>query len=91
MTLLLWLVRLLILVIIIRFVMALVSRAMSTARSQPNARQPKRAPERIGGTLVQDPQCGTYVPQERALAVTAGGSTQYFCSTKCRDEWVRRG
>lgn len=39
--------------------------------------------ERIqAGELVQDPQCGVYVPRETALK---GSGDQYFCSEKCRE------
>ncbi len=44
--------------------------------------------ERSGGTLVQDPQCGTYLPKSRALALTAGGEAKYFCSPACRDAYA---
>ena len=92
MTLLIWIVRLVVLLLIVRFVVTMIRHAVQQSRSapRPDAGRPKRQAERIGGTLVQDPQCGTYLPKDRALAVTAGGSTQYFCSDKCRDEWARR-
>jgi uncharacterized protein len=86
--LLLWIVRLIILLIIIRFIVTLVRGLMS--KPAPAPPRPKRSTERLGGTLVQDPQCGTYIPQDRAVAVTIRGATQYFCSAKCRDEWARR-
>ena len=34
--------------------------------------------------LVRDPVCGTYVAPKRELSLTAGGTTHYFCSEKCR-------
>lgn len=88
MNLVLWIVRLIILVMIVRFIVGLVTSAMRPRGAAP--RPPGRPQERIGGTLVQDPQCGTYLPQERAVALARGGDTHYFCSTKCRDEWTNR-
>lgn len=87
--LLLWIVRLIVLILIVRFVFRMFAgvRGRQTGGA---ARQPKRPQERIGGTLVQDPQCGTYLPQDRAITVVKGGSTAYFCSTRCRDEWTSR-
>ena len=41
--------------------------------------------------LVRDPVCGTYVAPGAALSLTAGGSTQYFCSEKCKEEYRRAG
>ena len=37
--------------------------------------------------LVRDPVCGTFVPPNRALSVTAGGATHYFCSEECRSRY----
>jgi YHS domain-containing protein len=90
-TLLIWIVRLVVLLLIVRFVVTMIRQAMQHSRGAGPAAgsRSKRPVERLGGTLVQDPQCGTYLPKERALAVTVGGSTQYFCSDKCRDEWAR--
>lgn len=89
MTLMLWIVRLLILLIIIRFVVSLFRSATSAPAGGPG-RSRKRPPERIGGTLVRDPQCGTYLPQDRAVSVVRNGTPTYFCSTRCRDEWSDR-
>jgi YHS domain-containing protein len=40
--------------------------------------------------LARDPVCGTHVPVNAALSLTTKGRTQYFCSEKCRDEYLRR-
>jgi YHS domain-containing protein len=40
--------------------------------------------------LQRDPVCGTYVAPGSALSLTAGGTTQYFCSEKCRNEYLAR-
>jgi YHS domain-containing protein len=54
----------------------------------------KGRPRRDGAAqavkLVRDPVCGTHVAPRAALSVTADGTTHYFCSTKCRDEFRRR-
>lgn len=89
MTLLLWIVRVIVIVMIVRFVMSLFAGVRAGQRPA-SPRQPARPQERIGGTLVRDPLCGTYLPQDRALVVSRGGSTEYFCSAKCRDEWAAR-
>jgi hypothetical protein len=44
-------------------------------------------PEVVGGELVRDPQCGTYVPKARALTVGTGEKILYFCSAACRDAY----
>lgn len=43
-----------------------------------------------GVKLVRDPVCGTYVAPRNALSLTSGGSTHYFCSEKCRNEFNAR-
>ena len=40
--------------------------------------------------LARDPVCGTHVPVTGSLSLTTKGQTQYFCSEKCRDEYLRR-
>jgi YHS domain-containing protein len=40
--------------------------------------------------LQRDPVCGTFVPPATALSLTAGGTTRYFCSEKCRNEYLAR-
>jgi YHS domain-containing protein len=38
--------------------------------------------------LVKDPVCGTYVVREKALTASAGGHTIWFCSERCRQQWL---
>jgi YHS domain-containing protein len=40
--------------------------------------------------LQRDPVCGTYVTPGSALTTTAAGTTLYFCSEKCRNEYLAR-
>ena len=81
---LLWIARAIILLLILRFVLRLLfcAGAPSARRPAPRAGGPV---ERAGGELVRDPQCGTYIPKARAIAVGSGAEVKYFCSTTCRD------
>lgn len=88
MTILIWIVR----VLVIAFLLRLILRALvgTGAPARPAPRQRSRPPaERLGGALVRDPQCGTYVPETRALTVGRGPTALHFCSTACRDAWMR--
>jgi YHS domain-containing protein len=38
--------------------------------------------------MIADPVCGTYVVPGKALQLARGGETLYFCSDKCRDQWI---
>jgi hypothetical protein len=86
-----WLIRALILTVVVNLVLRLFT-GRSTVRAggpRPASGGPRRAPnapaaERAGGALVRDPQCGTYVPQSRAIRVGSGADTHYFCSDGCR-------
>ncbi len=55
------------------------------ASSQKQAGQaPTTDPD--GVPLVQDPQCGRFIPQNEAIVVSRRGRSQtlYFCSEECR-------
>jgi hypothetical protein len=82
-----WIVRLLLLMFVVR----LVANAIFGSRPRQARRTPPAGPagpvERAGGTLVRDPQCGTYLPQARAIRVGSGSDAHYFCSTACRDAY----
>jgi uncharacterized protein len=85
---LIWIIRTLVILLIVRLVLrALFSRQLDARRQQAG---PKRRTERAGGELIRDPQCGTYVPKSRAIAVGHGAHARYFCSTTCRDTYEHR-
>ncbi len=88
-----WLLRAILVVVAMRFVLRLIGMMMGPA-SRPSAgpggarRGPATPAERAGGTLVRDPQCGTYVAESRAIRVGSGSSAQYFCSEDCRRAYL---
>jgi uncharacterized protein len=89
---LLWIVRILAILLLVRMVLqALFGKRRSAARTQgasaPGGRP--RAQERIGGELVRDPNCGTYIPKARALVVGSGDAAEFFCSPECRDAYAK--
>jgi uncharacterized protein len=45
---------------------------------------------RQGEDMVRDPQCGTYLPRGDAIEKTIGGEKHYFCSARCRDEFIAK-
>ena len=82
---LLWFVRIIVLLLVVRLIVRLIYSVMGQQRAP---RTTSRMPERAGGTLVRDPQCGTHIPESRALVVGRGADAVHFCSTTCRDTWV---
>jgi YHS domain-containing protein len=67
-----------------RLVGGIVAGAIA-AGSVPSARGPA-APAAV--KMERDPVCGTYVVPSKAITVAKGRETLYFCSERCRDEWV---
>lgn len=42
----------------------------------------------IDDEMVQDPQCGTYVPRRDAIGARIQGQSLYFCSETCKDRYI---
>ncbi len=84
MTILTWLVRLVIAALVLR----LLARLFTGGRPQARVRNPPKPRVRAGGVLVQDPQCGTYIPLANALVLGRGEDAKYFCSETCRNQYV---
>lgn len=64
---------------------ALVKALSGSSRRRPAPPSPEKTA--AGEEMVQDPQCGTYVPRSLALEQVIEGKTCYFCSEKCRDAY----
>jgi hypothetical protein len=86
-----WIVEAVILTVVVNLVMRLFTGRPAARAGGPRPwaggahRAPGRAAqERAGGALVRDPQCGTYVPESRAIRVGSGAGAHYFCSDGCR-------
>jgi len=61
----------------------------SFMRKLPGQRNtPPAAKSSRGEEMVQDPQCGTYLPRGDALSKTVRGQKHYFCSAACRDAFA---
>jgi YHS domain-containing protein len=68
---------------VLRLVQGIVAGATSTASGPARSANPPAV------KMIADPVCGTYVVPGKALQLARGRETVYFCSDKCRDEWVR--
>ena len=88
MTFLTWVVRVLVVLLLIRLAVQLFRGALGSSGRPTSKRSATKPPERIGGALVKDPQCGTFVPKDRAIVHGRGDAAEYFCSTSCRDQWL---
>jgi hypothetical protein len=74
--------------LVLRFVMRLFTPAPPSRQAGHTHAGPAPRGERVGGTLVRDPHCGTYIPQSKAIHVGQGSSALYFCSAACRDAYA---
>lgn len=86
-----WFFRVIIVLFLIRMAVMLVRGLLTGGQKSREARRPGRPAERLGGRLVRDPQCGTHVPQDKAVAHGRGDAATFFCSTTCRDAWLAAG
>ena len=41
--------------------------------------------------MVRDPMCGTFIVPGNAVVLSADKGREYFCSTDCRDAYLRGG
>ena len=77
------LLRLLLLLAVGYLVIAGIRRLFLPATSDPTKGQADASGSE-GVPLVQDPQCGRFIPQDEAIQVSRRGRTVYFCSQECR-------
>jgi uncharacterized protein len=55
--------------------------------SVPAANQGGDESVRMGGDLMKDPVCGTYVAANAAVTKIVNGRSLHFCSAACRDKY----
>ena len=41
-----------------------------------------------GELMVQDPQCGRFVPQRQSITVRRGSETLHFCGSECQARYL---
>jgi YHS domain-containing protein len=80
-----WIFRIFVILFIFRLIRNAFRPAPQPQRPAGTSRQ--NPPERLGGQLVRDPQCGTFVPLATSIQLASGKTTLYFCSTSCRDAY----
>ncbi|MCB2226535.1 MAG: hypothetical protein KQH53_07640 [Desulfarculaceae bacterium] len=56
--------------------------------AEAQARKKRQAQGEVMDVMVQDPQCGTYLPKHEAKSAWVDGQERFFCSKKCRDAYV---
>lgn len=92
-----WILRFFLFVVLFYVIRAFFSRILGRkSPSNPSGGQdrqtdvPSGGIRSIGEQAVKDPQCGIYLDRSLALPVRSGGETLFFCSEKCREEFLGR-
>jgi YHS domain-containing protein len=85
-----WIGRVLLILLIVRLVISMFSPRKPAAQSSSRGERGGRGvpSEKTVAKLVRDPQCGTYVAENTAIAARHGGEVLHFCSERCRDEYL---
>jgi hypothetical protein len=78
-----------ILILLVVRVLSRMAAGVLQGLSGPPTGQRGRVPSK-GVHMVRDPVCGTFVVPDRALMLTDGARSVYFCSTACRDGYRAR-
>lgn len=73
---------------VIGFILYTIIQAALRAFRSPPAPPAEKSPR--GETMERDPHCGTYVPRGDAVEASIDGERRWFCSTRCRDEFLRQ-
>ena len=73
--------------VVLASILWVVRAAWSLSKRRPAS--PGHESAGTSGRMVRDRVCNTFVTVGRAVAVTEGGTTHYFCSEKCRAVYLQ--
>lgn len=83
-------IRFLLLAILLLLVARAFWKVIDSVMEAAGGKPPRQGKEGPAVRLVRDPVCGMHLPPASALTLSSGGTTHYFCSQKCRDEFRSR-
>jgi YHS domain-containing protein len=52
--------------------------------------QRRKRREELGGEMVRDPVCETYIPRSRSIEKNLSGQIIYFCSQECMNAFFEK-
>ena len=84
--------RLFLLILLVVAVFWWVGRLFAALRKQqgiPSGQRRTVAPP-TEGTMVRDRVCNTFLPRSRALSARVGQEEHFFCSERCKQEFLAR-
>jgi uncharacterized protein len=77
-----------ILVMIVYFTVKSFFRPVKKPKPRPDFK--KQDSSEDASEMVQDPECGTYIPLESAHRASIKGQTYYFCSKQCQESFQKK-
>lgn len=72
----------LLILILLGFVGYSMIQGLIRPKEKPGGKMPRNR-SRDGEQMVEDPQCGTFIPIGDAVSAQIGGKQRHFCSKKC--------
>jgi YHS domain-containing protein len=87
-------IRFLLLSILILLIARVFWRVMDSVIQAASGQPPRQGRSAVSAIkLARDPVCGTFVTPGRAISTGGAGGhpLEYFCSERCRDEFVAKG
>jgi YHS domain-containing protein len=78
----------LLLLILLGFVGYSMIQGFIRPKEKPGGKMPRNR-SRDGEKMVEDPQCGTFLPISDAIAAKINGHEHFFCSKKCLKEFKK--
>jgi uncharacterized protein len=78
------------LISVVRSVLGALFKTLSSTfgTKEPERQAPTPGSLPTSGELKRDPVCGTYTVASASVQQTVNGEKHYFCSAKCRDEFL---
>ncbi len=79
----------LLMLILLGFVGYSMIQGMIRPKQKRGGKMPRNR-SREGEQMVEDPQCGTFIPLGDAVSAQVNGQQQHFCSKKCLKEYKKK-
>jgi uncharacterized protein len=65
------------------------ARRLLSGGAASSRRPAPKGPDQVIDVMVQDPQCGTYLPKHEAIKAVVKDEERFFCSEACRDAFIK--
>jgi uncharacterized protein len=76
--------------LLIGFILYVIFMAVRFIQALGRPPAERSRPRILGGKMVKDEFCETYLPVDEALREVVDGREKYFCSRECRDGFLEK-